>query len=1044
MSFSGNVVKMQTLMNDYSSTKENRLKDSRKVIFIVIVAVIGIFIWRAMFFIPAPGISDKASEVSSQASDLDPQSKESDPDGKETSDKDSGGKDGAPKGEQTADKDGKGSEQAGESDDDKSEQLEAVNLNNVEMKQIIKTIGDWTSKPVILTDDEIMKKKITIYSANKLERLQALSLIYDALRAKGVIAEITEGKIYLKPIAMAKLGSIPTLGSDEPLARLKDRSQIIEKFFHLKSYRPAQMVEIIVPLIAEYGHVTAIGDTGDIAVIDTVENLMRIEKIIKQLDVPGTERTVEKFFVIENGDPTEIVNVLEMILDVKQSRGRSKGSSRPKTYSKGTKPATSVVIESEKVPIKLIPMPKHGWIIARASAEDMKKIGEWIEKLDLAKTVEPEQSIVKVRYVDVREVVKIVQRTIREMPVKTNFVIEALPQSKQIVVFGSEENRKMAERLIAEIDRPTDDIFEEQTFKLKHADPDKIKENIEGLYEEQSRITTRYYYNYGRGGSSSKAMSPEDVRVISYPSLKQVTVFASEKNMKRIAKQIIEWDVPIDIETNQYRIITLRNSDPVQMVDLLSTLFSEEGSSNQDDFYRYFFGRGNDSEGKKKIVGSLYGLLTFEPVPDTKKIIVISMIPEAYDVIEKLVRELDSQEMAEVPHVITLKYADAEDLCDQLNAILNEPGTTSTLRRSTRGFSVDTLSDVSGSGDNSSGNAQESESASTSVITPWWNKQRTSDKEMPASNLIGKIRFIPVHRSKALLVLSPPEYYDSIENMIRELDKPGKQVMIKAVIVQIEHSDMTSIGVRLASDPLAFGDLGENAIKILNTLSYAESGSSFTFGSSFGTAGVSVLVDLLVKKANARVLNEPTLWTKDNEEAVFFKGQSVAFLAGDKTDSTGSSLTRSFNYDDVGITLRVRPNITPENAVDVTVNLEISQVEEELINGQIAISKLNTTTNLIVSDGETILLGGILFQTDTDIIKKIPLLGDLPLIGGFFRHEATLQRNNELLAFITPYVIDTDKSQETIEQLEAPKRKLDSIVQDLQAILSDQVPGETL
>ena len=90
---------------------------------------------------------------------------------------------------------------------------------------------------------------------------------------------------------------------------------------------------------------------------------------------------------------------------------------------------------------------------------------------------------------------------------------------------------------------------------------------------------------------------------------------------------------------------------------------------------------GDEAEQKKKIVGPLYGQLTFENVPETKKIIVISKIPEAYEIVEQLILDLDRQEMAEIPKVVVLKYADPEDLSERLNAMFNEPGTIAPIRR---------------------------------------------------------------------------------------------------------------------------------------------------------------------------------------------------------------------------------------------------------------------------------------------------------------------------------------------------------------------------
>ena len=357
----------------------------------------------------------------------------------------------------------------------------SINLNNIEMKDVIKTIGDWTKKPIIPTTDEVLKQRLTIYASEKMTREKALSLIYAALRTKGYIVEHNDDRIYIKPIAEARVGSVPTLGVNEPLAKMEDQSQIVEKFFKLENYSPTKFAEIIIPLTAEYGHVTAMESTNSIAVIDTVENLIRIERIINQLDVPESDQIIEKVFKIKNADPLEISQVIMLILEEsQQDRSRSGSSRRPPSSSGrgGSSPATSVTIEGANIEAKLLPLPKQSWIIARASAEDMAIIEDWIERLDIEESVSQEQSVIPVRFVDAGEIVNIVNRTLRSLPgseLRANLVVEALRQSKQVVVFGSEENRKMVERIIAEVDLPTDDIFIEKTFKLKHADPTRSK-----------------------------------------------------------------------------------------------------------------------------------------------------------------------------------------------------------------------------------------------------------------------------------------------------------------------------------------------------------------------------------------------------------------------------------------------------------------------------------------------------------------------------------------------------------------------------------------
>ena len=140
---------------------------------------------------------------------------------------------------------------------DPNDPMEIVNLKNVEMKIIIQKLAEWTGK-VIIPTDESMKQRITIYAPSKLPRSKAITKIYGALRLKGYIAEETDGTIYLKPITdTARLGEVPTITDDYPLAKIENKDQIVQKFFTLKNYSPSQMGQIILPLIGEYGYVSA-------------------------------------------------------------------------------------------------------------------------------------------------------------------------------------------------------------------------------------------------------------------------------------------------------------------------------------------------------------------------------------------------------------------------------------------------------------------------------------------------------------------------------------------------------------------------------------------------------------------------------------------------------------------------------------------------------------------------------------------------------------------------------------------------------------------
>ena len=937
--------------------------------------------------------------------------------------------------------------------------MEFVNLKSVEMKSIIQKLADWTGK-VILPTDEALKQKVTIYAPDKLPRSEALRVIYSALRLKGYIVEESEGTLFLKPIADAKLGRVPIIPADQPLAMIENKDQIVQKFFELTSYNPSEMGTVIQPLVGEHGYVSVDETGGTLMVIDTVANLMRLERVIQQFDVPGTEQSVTDIIEVRYGDPSEIVQMLNILMGEMEGRStmrynryreerdrrsrssssrssseRSSSSTAKKTTSGET--ATSVVVGTTRGPVVLIPEPRRKWIIAKASAEDLKQIKEWINKLDMEEPVASDYEVVQLRYANPSDVEDAVERGFEDMPgmeFMPSVLVESVDDTRQVVIFGRKDLREMVKQMIAEMDVPPGQ-FETVHIKLKHADPDMVKEKLDELYQEGmtggiSSFSFRGGYNpYSRGRGRSSSQSSEMVKVVSYTTLKEITVIASPENMIEIRKRITEWDVPLDVESVLPRIIELRNCDPIEMANLLTSLFSEGGGSGGSSrglsMFRGMF--ASQLVDQQKIVGPLYGQLTFEDVPGTKKIIVISKIPEAYAVIENLVMELDKAEMAEIPKVITLKYADPEELCEILNAMFAEAGTSATLRRSAVGLSEYSMEEAS---------QTTSESTSQDQYTPWWagsGARRTVDEEMPISNVIGRIRFVPETRTKAVLVLSPPEFMPKIEDLITELDVPGKQVMIKAIIVQVDHESMTSLGIQVAptgSETLAFGNYDENTTAVLNQLEYMQQRGSFTFTAM---ADVTAMLDFLVKTTHAKVLNQQTLWTEDNEEASFFKGDKVAFFTATTTTST-VGVTQSVEFSRVGMTLAVRPSITPEKSVDMIINILISQLTTEEENGQPVRNEMETKTNMIIADGQTIMLGGILFQEERVVEKKVPLLGDVPIIGELlFRNNEVSLANNELIVFITPYVIDDPDTvlPATRQEMERSKEKLDEIQKEL-------------
>ena len=176
------------------------------------------------------------------------------------------------------------------------------------------------------------------------------------------------------------------------------------------------------------------------------------------------------------------------------------------------------------------------------------------------------------------------------------------------------------------------------------------------------------------------------------------------------------------------------------------------------------------------------------------------------------------------------------------------------------------------------------------------------------------------------------------------------------------------------------------------------------------------------------MLQEPAIFTADNQEASFFEGQDVPVLTASQLTPQGG-VTESVDYRAVGIGLNVRPRITAEGDVDMEINLEISTIDIAASAVSAANSPVfdrrETTTQVIVKDGQTVVISGIMRDLESKIKRKVPILGDIPILGALFTSIENQTVRTEIIAFITPLVVDNPDENDENFNREARQRLLD-------------------
>lgn len=619
------------------------------------------------------------------------------------------------------------------------------------------------------------------------------------------------------------------------------------------------------------------------------------------------------------------------------------------------------------------------------------------------------------------------------------------PDSNQVFVTANVGTLQKIEALLDQLDTPATDTLESTTFMLRYADAAQIAQNIKDLYtnsttsgQNQNRQNQNpfQFFRGGGGGNNQNqgdrnrsnqrepggVFTSTNLRVTANTQQNSVTVLAEKPIIDQIRRQIgEEWDRPLAQETVVPKVYQLEHSDPVKVKELLTNIYGNPGQSQQGGGGG---GGGNNNQQasqNQQTANRLFGQFSFEAIPEAGRLVVIAKSPEHIRFIDEIIAQIDRPQTAGLPQIVELKHAQAEELSEQLNALLSQEGTLAQISRSESGLtdSQTAASPFATSNTQQNGttggqqNQQGGQQTSPGTITFWWQRARVPTNTAGASNLVSKIRIVPVWRQNALMVLSPPEYHSTLVSVIQELDRPGRQVLLSAVIAEITLDDETAIGLRWSSQSITPNN-ADNSFGI----GAPPNQQSFTgvkndllpdlFDTSVLNVGanLNILLQALNEKTSINILSEPRIFTSDNQEAEFFNGQDIPFITDSQTNTVGN-LVQSFDYRAVGIALRVRPRITINRDVDLRINLELSSIQpNQTLFGGFIVDRRETTTQLIVKDGQTVVVSGIMRTQDQDVNRKVPLLGDIPLVGEIFKSTERVKSKTELVAFITPFVIN--------------------------------------
>ena len=418
----------------------------------------------------------------------------------------------------------------------------------------------------------------------------------------------------------------------------------------------------------------------------------------------------------------------------------------------------------------------------------------------------------------------------------------------------------------------------------------------------------------------------------------------------------------------------------------------------------------------------LFGAIRVLPIERMNSIVVVTpraaYLDEARRWIERLDRPGNSAAEPRL-HVYPVRNGSARHLGDVLNGIFGSgqgtapaptgvaPGLSSVTGRTPGGLPTTTQRTAAGAGV-SLGQGLPAMSTSTG---------QSVAGGVSAMQIDGNVRVVADEKNNAVLVYGTPAQFERIEEALRRLDVPPTQVLIEASIVEVTLTDELRYGLQWAFGTADGGYTGRGALsdQAGGVLGGALAGFSYVLRNSLGN--VRGVLNALAEKSLVRVISTPSLMVLDNHTASIVVGNQQPILASETISTEGGARTQTIQYKDTGVSLQVTPSVGAGDMVTMNINQAVTDVGQiDTATGQRAFLQRQIGSMVAVRSGETLVLGGLIRDNNTDGSSGVPVVHEIPVLGALFGTKRNSGNRTELLVVITPRVARSDEDTRAISR----------------------------
>lgn len=539
-------------------------------------------------------------------------------------------------------------------------------------------------------------------------------------------------------------------------------------------------------------------------------------------------------------------------------------------------------------------------------------------------------------------------------------------------------------------------------------------------------------------------MTSADAKVVAYAPTNTLIITDSAYNLRKVYDVLQRLDVAAP--RSSLKIYPIAFASSSEVASLIEEIYGTEASGSQDSASTASTRRESAAARRRRRrqereaaeAAEASGMTAGQASPFISKVIadertnslIVLANDEGHEKIRDLIGEIDVDvdltSRSQI-HVVYLEHAKADEVASVLSNLSNGNGSSNDNETAaTRLARARARAEEAEAGG-------DSEEGGGGVLAAFDSGMRITSDE----------------NTNSLVIIASNDDFRIVESVIHRLDVRRKQVFVDAVILEIGSDDSNEFGVGYhfpGLDPdgdggTGFGigsaQLGASSLgltqDLLSGLALGVFGESIdvpiTSGATSTTLSIpafGVVLSALKSNSLVNIVSSPSLITLDNQEAEITVGRRVPFPTQTTTTTVGLPI-QSFQREDVATTLKVTPRINSTDEVTLELSVEVSEIEEDdqgldpSTSGFIT-SKREVTTTALVGNNQTMVLGGLVGSTETEVETKIPILGDLPLIGTLFRGNRKTARRTNLIIFLTPHIIDSNEDLQEVMRIKVAQR----------------------